>query len=259
MNVDGTAVAPPKNASESLIALVNRQVKEIEKALPKHVTAERLTRIAVTAIRKTPKLAECGKASFLGSLMLAAQLGLEVNTPLGQAYLIPYKNECTFQLGYQGLLDLAYRTGQFRRIEAVAVYEGDDFDYCHGTQQRLYHKPAGRKEGETPVAFYALYELVNGGMTFAVMSYEEVFERARKYSKSWDAAAKSFKPASSWATSFEGMAKKTVLAALLKYAPKSAELQQAMASDEAKVTMRSDDEVITLDADFIPTGEEGSA
>ena len=259
MNVDGTAVAPPKNASESLIALVNRQVKEIEKALPKHVTAERLTRIAITAIRKTPKLAECSKASFLGSLMLAAQLGLEVNTPLGHAYLIPYKNECTFQLGYQGLLDLAYRSGQFRRIEACAVYEGDAFDYCYGTEQRLYHKPARHEPDEVPVAFYALYELINGGTTFAVMSYDEVFSHAKKYSKSWDAMSKSFKSGSAWATAFNGMAKKTVLAGLLKYAPKSAELQQAMSSDETRVTMRNDDEVITLDADFIPTGEEESA
>lgn len=258
MNVDGTTVAPPKNASESLIALVNRQVKEIEKALPKHVTAERLTRIAITAIRKNPKLAECSKASFLGSLMLAAQLGLEPNSPLGHAYLIPYKNECTFQLGYQGLLDLAYRTGQFRRIEACAVYEGDAFEYCYGTEQRLYHKPAWHEPDEVPVAFYALYELINGGTTFTVSSYDEIFDHAKKYSKSWDAMAKSFKSGSAWATAFNGMAKKTVLAALLKYAPKSAELQQAMASDEARVSMRADDDVITLEADLIG-GEEASA
>ena len=94
----------------------------IKKALPSVITPERFTRMALTAISVNPKLAECTPKSFMGSLMNAAQLGLEPNTPLGQAYLIPYKNkgnmEVQFQIGYKGLIELAYRSGEFANIYA---------------------------------------------------------------------------------------------------------------------------------------------
>ena len=93
---------------------------EIKKALPNVITPERFTRMALTAVSVNPKLAECTPRSFMGALMNAAQLGLEPNTPLGQAYLIPFKNkgvmEVQFQIGYKGLIDLAYRSGEFLSI-----------------------------------------------------------------------------------------------------------------------------------------------
>ena len=95
---------------------------EIKRALPSVITPERFTRMALSAINNTPKLAECTQMSFLAALMNAAQLGLEPNTPLGQAYLIPYQNkgtlECQFQLGYKGLINLAYRNEQLQTIQA---------------------------------------------------------------------------------------------------------------------------------------------
>ena len=259
MNVNGNPAAVPQKADTTLITAINKQIKEIEKALPKHLTAERLARIAITAIRKTPRLGTCTKDSFMGSVMLAAQLGLEVNTPLGQAYLIPYKQECTFQVGYQGIIELAYRTDRYKRIEAVEVYADDDFEYCHGTEQKLLHTPKPHRDEERPVAFYALYELVNGGMSFKVMTYDEVMIHAIKYSKSYDKNTRSFNPSSPWATSFASMAKKTVLVALLKYAPKSPELQQAVAADNCGVMMSADDNIITLDTDFIREEENNEA
>ena len=78
MNVNGNPAAVPQKADTTLITAINKQIKEIEKALPKHLTAERLARIAITAIRKTPRLGTCTKDSFMGSLMLAAQLGLDL-------------------------------------------------------------------------------------------------------------------------------------------------------------------------------------
>lgn len=251
MNVNGNPAAVPQRADTSLITAINKQIKEIEKALPKHLTAERLARIAITAIRKTPKLGNCSKESFMGALMLSAQLGLEVNTPLGQSYLIPYGRECTFQVGYQGIIELAYRTGKYKRIEAAEVYEDDIFEYYHGTEQKLFHAPKPHREGEKPIAFYAVYELINGGTSFKVMSYEEVMTHAIKYSKSYDKNSGGFNPSSPWATSFNSMAKKTALVSLLKYAPKSPELHQAVAADNCGVTMSADDNVITLDTEFI--------
>lgn len=92
--------------SMGIADLIKAMQPEIKKALPEVITVERFTRMALSALNTTPKLKECTQMSFLSALMNAAQLGLEPNTPLGQAYLIPYKNkgvlECQFQIGYKG-------------------------------------------------------------------------------------------------------------------------------------------------------------
>ena len=112
------AVRLTKNMS--IVQMVKALEPEIRRALPTVLTPERFTRMALSAINNTPALAECTPMSFIAALMNAAQLGLEPNTPLGQAYLIPYKNkgimECQFQLGYKGMIDLAYRSGQIQMI-----------------------------------------------------------------------------------------------------------------------------------------------
>lgn len=114
---------------------------EIARALPSVITPERFTRMALNALNNTPKLAECTQMSFLGALMSVAQLGLEPNTPLGQAYLIPYKNkgvlECQFQIGYKGLIDLVYRNDMVQTVQAQTVYEHDEFRYSLGQNSEL--------------------------------------------------------------------------------------------------------------------------
>ena len=144
-----------KKANNSVAKKTNLTIKdyiklyeeEIAKALPTVMTPERFTRIALSAVGNTPKLAVCTPQSFLGAMMNAAQLGLEPNTPLGQAYLIPYENrkkgitECQFQIGYKGLLDLAYRSGEVSMVDAQVVYENDKFDYELGLNPILKHKP----------------------------------------------------------------------------------------------------------------------
>ena len=110
--------------------------------------------------------------SFLAALMNAAQLGLEPNTPLGQAYLIPYNNkgvmECQFQIGYKGLIDLSYRNPQMQIISAQAVYENDDFSYELGLNPKLEHCPTLGERGEVRL-FYGFFKLVNGGFGFEVL------------------------------------------------------------------------------------------
>ena len=117
----------------SIQDMVKVMMPEIKKALPSVITPERFTRIALSALNNTPALRQCSPISFMAALMNATQLGLEPNTPLGQAYLIPYKNkgqlEVQFQVGYKGLIDLAYRNGQMQTIQAQAVYENDVFEY----------------------------------------------------------------------------------------------------------------------------------
>lgn len=203
---------------------------EIRRALPTVLTPERFTRMALSALNNTPKLAECTPMSFIAALMNAAQLGMEPNTPLGQAYLIPYKNkgilECQFQLGYRGMIDLAYRNERMQSIEAQAVYENDVFEYELGLNPRLIHRPAFDDRGEIR-AFYAIFRLDNGGFRFEVMSKSYVDAYASKYSKAFTSE---FSP---WKSNYDGMAKKTVIKQLLKYAPVRSDFQKAISMDES--------------------------
>lgn len=207
-----------------LRTLIKNNMEMFKMALPKTITVERMMRIAMTAVTMNPKLAICSQPSFFGSLLTAAQLGLEVNTPLGHAYLIPYNSKtglkCQFQIGYQGILELAYRSGKFKRIKAVVVHKGDDFRYTQGINPTLEHTP--QDSGE-PTYVYALYELLNGGYDFEVWTWERAMKHGKTYSKSFND--------SPWKTNPEEMAKKTVLKSLLKYAPKAVELYDAVTVD----------------------------
>lgn len=232
----GVQKAQPKSIKEWIVAMK----PQIEKALPSVITADRFSRMALTAVSTNPELGNCTPESFCGAMMQAAQLGLEPNTPLGQAYLIPYRNnkkggvmEAQFQLGYKGLIGLAHRSGEFKNIEAHTVFEGDDFEYEYGLEPKLYHKPALTNRGE-PIAYYAVYNLTNGGFGFEVMSREDVAAHRKKYSKA------RFSP---WDTAFDEMAKKTVLKKVLKYAPISVEFQKGVQADETIKTEISEDMV----------------
>ena len=215
--------------SMSIADLIKAMEPEIKKALPEVITPERFTRMALSALNTTPKLKECTQMSFLAALMNAAQLGLEPNTSLGQAYLIPYINkgtmECQFQIGYKGLIDLGYRNPQMQIISAQAVYENDEFEYELGLNPRLEHHPTLEERGEVRL-FYGLFKLTNGGFGFEVMSKTAIDAYAKEYSKAFDS---SFSP---WKTNYESMAKKTVIKQALKYAPVKTDFRKALNTDE---------------------------
>lgn len=235
-----TAKAPTANVARKAPAstkdYVNMMMPEIKKALPSVMTPERFTRVTLSALSNTPKLQQCTPKSFLGAMMTSAQLGLEPNTPLGQAYLIPYNNhgtlECQMQIGYKGMIDLAHRAGT--SVTAEVIYENDDFEYELGMNPVLKHKPALKDRGK-PVAYYATWK--NPAMAaegFSVMSVEDIQNHAKKYSKAYGGS-------SPWTTNFDAMAKKTVIKQALKYAPMSTEFQHAMAADETIKTTISKD------------------
>lgn len=213
----------------SIQDLIKAMEPEIKKALPQVITPERFTRMALSALNSTPKLKECSQMSFLGALMNAAQLGLEPNTPLGQAYLIPYKNkgqmECQFQIGYKGLIDMVYRNKDIQTIQAQCVYENDIFEYELGLEPKLVHRPALKDRGEL-ILVYALWKSGNGGYGFEVMSKENIDTHARKFSQSFGS---NYSP---WKTNYEEMAKKTVIKKCLKYAPLRSDFMKAVSNDE---------------------------
>ena len=211
---------------------------EIKKALPSVITPERFTRMVLSAISVNPKLGSCTPGSFLGAMMSAAQLGLEPNTPLGQAYILPYMNkgvlEAQFQLGYKGLIDLAYRSGEVEVIQSHIVYENDEFECNYGLEPTLKHTPAADDRGD-PIKVYAMFKTKSGGFGFEVMSMADVRRHAEKYSKAYNSG---FSP---WKTNFEEMAKKTVLKRVLKYAPLKSDFVRAVVQDETVKSEISED------------------
>ncbi|MDY2918609.1 MAG: recombinase RecT, partial [Anaerococcus sp.] len=155
-------LTPAQRKQDTVRGLLKSMEGEIKNALPSYLPVEKFIRTALTAINSNPKLASCSQESLLAAIMNSAQLGLEFNTPLGEAYLIPYKNKVNFQLGYQGLLKLAYNTGQFKRITAREVRENEDFDIDYGTGE-ISHKPCLTGDSGEVIGYYAIYQTKDGG------------------------------------------------------------------------------------------------
>lgn len=240
------AKAPEKKGPKNMKGWIQAMEPQIAKALPSVITPERFTRIAMTAVSTNPQLAASTPQSFIGAMMQAAQLGLEPNTPLGQAYLIPYRIhgrlETQFQIGFKGMIDLAHRSGEFQTIYAETVYENDEFSYQYGLEPKLEHKPAMENRGK-PIYYYAVYKLTNGGFGFEVMSKADVEAHARKFSKAYSRGP--------WQTNFDEMAKKTVLKKALKYAPIRTDFAKGAAADET-ITLAKEDEDLGMVFDQEP-------
>lgn len=226
--------APTK--ADGLAKLLTGMLPEIKRALPKHVDPDRMLRIATTALRTTPDLALCTPASFVGCVMQCAQLGLEPNTPLQHAWLIPRRNkrleagqrECTLIIGYQGQIELSRRTDKVGPIYAHVVREGDFFDYALGTDPYIKHKPSDDVARETKPITH-VYAVARGKSAGELPQFE-VLTKAQIEARRLRGAAADDGP---WQTDYEPMSKKTGIRALWKYLPKSAEMARAEALDDA--------------------------
>lgn len=224
------AKLPAAQAGGSVVAdFFETNKQSMMAVLPKHVSADRMTRIALTALRNTPKLMQCTTESLMGAVMQCAQLGLEPNTVLGHSYLIPFNNrkqnrtDVQVIIGYKGLLALARNSGQIISLAAHEVYENDEFEYAYGLDEMLTHKPAMDNRGDI-VAFYAVAKLVGGGHVFEVMSkqaVDTVMHNTQSKGK--------YGP---WADHYPEMGRKTVIRRIFKYLPVSIELATATAMDE---------------------------
>ena len=238
----------PAKPKRTLAELVKLNEAGIASALPRHLDQERFTRVALTALRENPQLGQCTPESFLGALMNAAQLGLEPNTPLGHAYLVPYKRDCTFILGYKGMIDLARRSGV--SIVARTAYEGDRFHVRYGLDEAVEHEPTlDDSERGDPVAYYAIARW-DGGHLVHVATPGDIEERR---ARSASANAKT----SPWKTDYEAMARKTVVRMMAPYLPLSVEMATAVASDDQTIKIDNLD-VIDIDdgTDEEPTDAE---
>lgn len=227
---NGNGSVPQKSLQSRIEALAS----EFAKALPGGVgnnamKPDRLCRLALTACRLNPKLGECNFTSLAGSLMTAAQLGLEPNTPLGHCYLIPRRNgktglqEVTFQLGYQGMIELSQRSGRIQNLYAAPVYSHDEFDYWLGLEPNVIHRPANGNRGAL-VAVYAVAKYKDGGSNFEVLTIDEI-ESYRRRSLSANNGP--------WNSDYVAMALKTAVRRLFKWLPKSTELAIAVTADDS--------------------------
>lgn len=255
-----TGVPAESKKPKDLFELINNPntKAQIALALPRHMTAERLARIAMTELRRIPKLQQCDPMSFLGAVMQCSQLGLEPGGALGHVYILPFdkrvkegnqwvtqSTEAQVIIGYRGMIDLARRSGQIISIEARAVYSGDVFDVSLGLDSNVVHKPdwnnPNRDKQEKLTFVYAVAKLKGGGVQFDVMSRSEV-EAARGRSK-----ASTTGP---WVTDYVAMALKTVCRRLFKWLPVSIEMQQAVGLDEQAEREESQNNASVIDVNM---------
>ena len=211
---------------KKVVELLEKMKPQLELCLPKHMSVDRVCRIALTEFRKTPLLMECEPMSFVAAVMVASQLGLEIGI-LGSAFIVPFKNnkkgivECNLIPGYRGLIDLARRSGNIISISAEIVYKNDTFEFEKGIESKLVHKPVLVNRGEM-IAAYAVAKLKDGGVQFLVMSKEEIDEVKK-------AAKAQYGP---WISDYNAMAQKTVVRRLFKWLPSSVEMQKVAILDE---------------------------
>lgn len=253
-----TAKTPARVASKDPV--INMLVsdsfkKQMSLALPKSLTADRLTRIVLTEFRKTPKLLSCDQPSLFGAVLQCAALGLEPGSALGHCYLLPFydKDEQTYKcqliIGYRGMIDLARRSGQIASLSAYCVHEKDDFRYELGLHPDVRHVPAPLADRGPVTYAYAVAVLKDGGVQFEVLSRAEI-EAVRKSSRG--------KNSGSWVEHWEEMAKKTVIRRLFKYLPVSVEAARATEIDEKADRGEAVTEQDWIDSCFIDTGAEAA-
>jgi recombination protein RecT len=249
--VSATAVIPARESKKDIDALLKSdQFKNaVAKALPKHMTADRFVRVALTAMMRTPKLRECTQESLFKSLLDLSMYGLE---PDGRrAHLIPYGNVCTLILDYKGLAELVRRSGDVSYIHADVVCRGDEFDYAYGSGAFLKHKPAleGDRDPKDVFCAYSFVKLKDGSEDFVVLSRGEV-EKVRERSRAGKAGP--------WVTDWSAMAAKTAFRRHSKWLPLSPEVRDAVEADDDAVDIRLAD---TPDGDpaWLQPGSESAA
>lgn len=199
----------------------------------------------ISVANGNPQLRNAEPMSIIGSAMVAATMQLQVIPTLGQCYIIPYKGKALFQVGYLGLLQLCQRSGQFKKILAAPVHEGEYISGDEFDENYVFDKK--QKKSDKIVGYMAKFELLNGFTKVAYWDIDRVKAHANKFSEAFRAGKNT-----PWKTDFDAMALKTVLKSILKFAPKSVEMQSAMTFDQSVVNTNVCD-VQDLDIDaFAP-------
>lgn len=264
----------PNDESHALVAAkpldtvrqaLERLKPQLAMALPKHLSPDRLVRVAMTAVQRTPKLLECDRTSFYGAVMMCAQLGLEPDGVLGQAYIIPFKGKAQFIPGYKGLLALARNSGEVSYIAAHEVRENDDFEFDFASGDPPKHKFDLKQDRGEVIAFYAIARFRDGSFHWDMMTRAEV-DRIRDSSSGYIAALATAKkydraPDSPWIEHYVEMGRKSAIRRLAKYLPlsvqKAAEID-AQVSAGMHVTLDRYGDIV-IEGEATPADEAAAA
>jgi recombination protein RecT len=218
----------------TLAGQIRKMESQFQLAMPKGAEASQLVRDALTALRTTPKLAECDPASVLGALMTCSQLGLRPGV-LGHAWVLPFYDsrsrgqKAQLVIGYQGLVELAHRSGKVASLIARTVYTNDTFEIAYGLEDKLVHIPPRRGDRGEPEGYYAVLHLNTGGHAYIYMTKAEVEQHRDQFAMAKKRDGTIVGP---WRDNFESMAHKTCVLKLAKWMPKSTDLATAMVVDE---------------------------
>lgn len=233
--------------------MLRKMIPEFEKAMPRGMEATQLARDAMTCLSNNRELENLrdGGVSFVGALMTCAQLGLRPGVgALGQAYIIPFKGKAQFILGYQGMIELANRSGEIASISARAVHQNDEFDISYGLDETLVHKPVLNGERGPVIGYYAVGKRTNGGYSFVYMNRQEMIEHKIKFALAQNGP---------WKNHFDAMALKTVIRKLFTFLPRSTEIQSAIIADGTQRIDVSPDADLSQVVEYAETiDEEGN-
>lgn len=217
--------------------LTNDAVKENINKIVSGKDGEKFIASIVSAVQTNPALQECTNSSIVNGALLGQSLNLSPSPQLGQYYLVPFKNkgvsEATFQLGYKGMIQLAIRSGQYKRLNALAIKEGELINYDPLNEEievKLIDDEVEREKAKT-IGYYAMYELVNGFRKCMYWSKQKMDAHANRYSMGYRAK----KGYTFWEKDFDGMALKTMYRRLLATAPMSIDMQTAYEKDMAVI------------------------
>lgn len=227
-NNGSTALVANNDKQRTLKDMLERSKQSLAAVLPKHVTPERMVKVALSATARTPFLLKCTPVSIVKAVMQGAELGLEAGGLLGEGYIVPFRNhktgeyEAQFIPGYRGFIKLARNSGQILSIEAHVVHKDDQFEVEFGLHPKLVHRPAMKPAPGEVVCAYAIAHLKDGSHQVEVMTITQL-EAIRSRSKASDSGP--------WVTDTEEMFRKTVVRRLAKYLPLSPELHRALEVD----------------------------
>lgn len=220
-------------ANKDLVLAVKKDLTgilpQIDEALPatakKYMTKERIVKVALLSIRKTPKLLQCNRASILEAVMDMAALGLEIGGALGHAYLVPFKTQAVPIIGYRGYIALARRSGEIASVKAEIVHQHDDFHIDLASGLPPTHTPCRKGDRGEATEVYCVARFKDGGMHVEYMTVDDV-KKIQARSPSVKAGA-----SSPWDSDWNEMAKKTVVRRAAKYWPLSIEMADAIEVD----------------------------
>ena len=216
--MDKSIATKAKNKSLStdmtIMEAIDRQKPGFLDGVPKGFDGEKFARVCKTIVQESPALQQCSIRSLLGSMMVSAQLGMELD--LSEAHIIPYGNKAQFQMGYRGLIKLAWNSGYVVSIEYDKICENDKYEYSKGDGGTLKHTPLLIGDRGKTIAYYAFALMKTGAKAVHLMTLQEVQEHGKRFSRAYNAKT------SPWKTDFDAMAYKTVLIQLAdKKLPKS--------------------------------------